>query len=64
MSFLSDFRKFSDKDLNFAIKCFDAYIDYSEKGDIYYPPVNDRSGVLPEFGDNEVVTILGDWGTG
>ena len=61
---LSDFRRFSDKDLNFAVKSLDAFIDYYEKGDVYYPPVNGKSGVLPEFGDNEIVAILGDWGTG
>lgn len=46
------------------MKCLDAFIDYYEKGDVYYPPVNGKSGVLPEFGDNEIVAILGDWGTG
>lgn len=64
MSFLSDFRRYSDNDLNFAVKVFDAYVEYSQNGDVYYPPVNEKSGVLPEFGDNEIVAILGDWGTG
>jgi hypothetical protein len=58
------FRKYTDEDLNFIIKVFDAYAEYSKNGVIYYPPTSDQSGMLPFFDDNEVIGILGDWGTG
>jgi hypothetical protein len=34
------------------------------RGDLlYFPPTTAKDGVLPDLEDNDVVGILGDWGT-
>jgi hypothetical protein len=58
------FRRYTDEDVNFIVKVFDAYAEYSKGGIIYYPPTSDQSGMLPPFEDDEIIGILGDWGTG
>lgn len=35
------FRRYTDEDLNFVTKVFDAYSEYSKNGVIYYPPTSD-----------------------
>lgn len=61
---MSLFRRYTDQDVSFIVKVFEAYAEYSKNGIVYYPPTSDQSGMLPPFDDNEIIGILGDWGTG
>jgi 3',5'-cyclic AMP phosphodiesterase CpdA len=64
MAFANETRRFSDGDIKFGTEAIRALAEYyNSAGPIYHPPVNDQSGVVPEFGDNEIIGILGDWGT-
>jgi hypothetical protein len=57
-------RLFSDKDYKFIKMVLEAWLDYGLSNKVvYHPPTSDTDGVLPDFGDDEIVGILGDWGT-
>lgn len=60
--YVSSIRDISDDDkLNFAAYVTVAKLKWKSK--VYYAPKIPSDGVLPEFNDDDVVGILGDWGS-
>jgi hypothetical protein len=48
---VATFRKYTDVDLDFIVKVFQAFVEYHKNGDVYYPPVgepiDEHLGILP-----------------
>ena len=56
-------RNYSDSDAKFVTKVIEAKARYMNPN-VMKPPRKLEDGLLPVFGDDEKVAIVGDWGTG